>query len=260
MWRIVRKAAKDFFKYLVSMLGAFILTVIIPLAASALLKRDVDIPFVEKYCILFLIFIILLFLYFFLTRLFKTIGKNDIHVFQFQSDRTLRDKILLSIKNENDEDFSNVTIELKGVFVGQSGNMYLRINSDKKYFSKGLQDKNNVIVGNSHAEIEIAQNDDGILKFLLDEEDTHSILLGMPEYKKHETFRTIIAITGKLDGTVHFSNLYEGRFIHFIDETTTEIIGTNSPKFISKIEWIGAGKEIDPIRGHKLNQLDRLIT
>jgi len=224
------------------------LTVIIPIIASFLLKRKIDLPYIKEYLIVFGFFLALVFLYFFLKRLVIKMGKNDIHIFQIPSDKNPKDKILLSIRNGNDENLINTDIELITVFVGQVGNVSMTINSDRKHFSKGLVEKGNIVLGNNHSEIEIAENMDGILKFLFDDEDVKDLLSNMPQYKKCEIFRPIINITGKLDGKEDFSHLYELSFRHFIDEYTEEIVGTNPPKFISKIEWINMQKEISPIK------------
>ncbi len=250
--KIIYKSFKDIIKFLASILWAFMLTIIIPTAASFLLKRKIDLPYIKEYLIIFSVFLGIALLYFFLKRLIVKISKNDIRVFQLRSTKDPENKIFLRIQNDNDEDFTNVDVSLMVIFVGKTEYAFVPILSDKKQFSNGLKETGNIITGNNHVMIEIAENVRGILKLLLDEEAVYDILSGMPEYQKNEIFRLIIKVTGKLDETTVISHLYEGTFSHFINEHMENFIGGNPPQFASKIEWINLGKEISPIKNPKV--------
>ncbi|MFH1446219.1 MAG: hypothetical protein ABIG43_02265 [Chloroflexota bacterium] len=260
MGKIIRKSLKDFTKFVVSILGAFMLTVIIPTLVSIFLQREIDLPYIRVYLILLFFILSIVFLYFFLKRWIIKISKNAIHIFPISSDKNPANKILLKIQNDNDENFTNIDVNLAVIFVGQTDYSFMPIRSDQKQFSKGLKETDYTIIGNKCAVIEIAENENGILKLVLDDVMNSDVLLNMQEYQKHQIYRLIIKVIGKLEENGHFSHYYEMVFRHSIDETDKEFIGNNPSRFVSKIEWLNSGKEISPIKDPKVLEEIRKAT
>jgi len=146
----------------------------------------------------------------------------------------------LHIVNDNDDDMTNVRVEFKNLFVDEIGKVESIVRADNSFFSKGLIEKGNVISANTSAKIEIAENIEGILKLLLDDEFDSDILSGMSEFKKHQSYRFALKISAKI-GDTFFDRNVEFPFNHWIDEQTIEISGDdkNSVKrHPSYLEWV----------------------
>ncbi len=239
-YKSIRDLKKLFTPFIVSVVFA---TSFISLIAKYL--QGEKFPMSDFLYLLFSLSIILFFGFcvLFLMNLFITkFIDNNIFIYPIESVRKPKQKLLLQITNDNDDDMNNVRVEFKNLFVGEIGNLESVIKADNNFFSKGLVERGNVISANTSIKVEIAENVEGTLKLLLDDEFCWDVLAGMQEFKKRHVCRLGIKISAKL-GDTFFDKTIEFPFIHWIDEQITEISGDDENpvrKHPSGLEWMSS--------------------
>lgn len=242
MKKIFYKSIRDLKK----LLTPFIVSVVFATSFVSLIARYLQGEKVPMSDFIYLLFGLIIILFFgfgiiFLINLFisRFINKN-IFIYPIESAKKPKQKILLHIVNDNDDDMSNVRVELKKIFVDEKADIESVLRADNNFFSRGLAEMNNTISANTSAKIEIAENNDGILKLILGDEIVSDVLLGMKEFEKKQKYRLMIRVSSKIADTF-FERDCEFLCEHRIDETIKIMSGTEEKpveKYLSELEWV----------------------
>jgi hypothetical protein len=249
--KILYKTIRDIKK----LLAPFLVSIILATSFISLIARYLqgeEIPLINILYLILSFAIILIFgfviIYFFNWITMRIIDKN-IFINLLESAKNPKQKILLQIINDNDDNMTDVQVEFKNMFVGENGNIESVVRADNNFFSKGLIEKSGTISANGSAKIQIAENVDGVLRLLLDDEFNLDVLNGLEEFKKHQVYRLAVKISTKI-GDTFFSRDCEFLFSHWIDETVKIISGERENpiyKYSSGVNW-----EITPTQKKKL--------
>lgn len=241
MKNVLYKTFGDIEKLINSFIVGILLTgSFVSLVAGYLQRKEVPLVYILYWGLSVLVIFSVTFGIRFLINLFlwKTVNKN-IFVKTIESSKKPTGRILLHIINDNDDDMKNIRVELKHLFLDKINGIEITVNADNNCFSKGLSENNNTILANTSSKVQVAENKNGLLTLLLEDEFESDYLQQLKEKIKRQSYCLLIKISAKV-GSILFKKEYEFVFSHWMDDTAIIDHGPVArvlPRYLSGIEW-----------------------
>jgi len=176
--------------------------------------------------------------------------KSRIEISRIPLDESYDGKVLLEIKNRNFGDkFTEVKVELlkfipcdrEGKYLeGSRDYAYLDIKRSDMTFKNGLSENGFTVDSDGgKVKVEIAENQDGVLRLLFDKVWEWDVLLSNEkDMDVYEHYGISFRVSGKITG-FHFSNDFLYKIIHSINYRTVIISGKDGvEKTPSKVMWV----------------------